>query len=204
LDPNYDIQVTVLDLDEDGVNEVLLSIGDGVSDMETAIFRVSSEGTEFVDAIWGQSYIQAAQRGKLHAPFGGQGLSNNYTYIDGVLYADEGNLDSAFGGTEAGPEEEYYAPDSTYDAYDYYDDSYIFPDSDWRMLTAGDLMYLDETQLRLARNEIYARHGYTFVSEDLQAYFGAKSWYMPLYDNAGIVLNDVETANVELIKQYEQ
>jgi hypothetical protein len=82
--------------------------------------------------------------------------------------------------------------------------AYVFPDSNSRYLTPEDLYYLDATQLRLARNEIYARHGYVFKIKDLQEYFGKQSWYVPLYDNDGIVLNKTEMANVELIKKYEQ
>jgi hypothetical protein len=85
-----------------------------------------------------------------------------------------------------------------------FDYNYIFADSDSRYLTSSDLYYLDATQLRLARNEIYARHGYVFKSKDLQEYFSNQSWYVPLYDNDRIVLSKTEMANVELIKTYEQ
>jgi hypothetical protein len=34
-----------------------------------------------------------------------------------------------------------------------------------------------KAKLRLMRNEIFARHGYIFKDQDLQAYFAGKSWY---------------------------
>ncbi len=58
-------------------------------------------------------------------------------------------------------------------------------------------------ELRLMRNEIYARHGYTFSSADLQKYFGAKPWYKPLGNNSAVKLSDIETFNVELLKNME-
>lgn len=57
--------------------------------------------------------------------------------------------------------------------------------------------------LRLMRNEIYARHGYTFSSADLQKYFGAKPWYKPLGNNSAVKLSDIETFNVELLRNME-
>ncbi|MGN1385559.1 MAG: YARHG domain-containing protein [Bacillus sp. (in: firmicutes)] len=79
---------------------------------------------------------------------------------------------------------------------------YILPDSDYRYLTYSDIAGLSKAELRIARNEIYARHGYIFKSEDLQDYFSSQAWYSPdpnYTDN----LSAVEKANVEFIKEYE-
>ena len=54
---------------------------------------------------------------------------------------------------------------------------YILPNSNTVKLTRADLQGLSLEQLRLARNEIYARHGTIFGPADLQQYFGSKSWY---------------------------
>ncbi|KFN01359.1 YARHG domain-containing protein [Bacillus clarus] len=79
---------------------------------------------------------------------------------------------------------------------------FFFPDSDIRKLTSADLRYLSKEQLKIARNEIYARHGYIFQTEDMQAYFSKQSWYRekPYYTGA---LSDIEAYNVELIKSKE-
>lgn len=45
---------------------------------------------------------------------------------------------------------------------------YILPDSDTRCLTEEDVAGLSEDEIRIALNEIYARHGRIFQSEDLK------------------------------------
>lgn len=58
---------------------------------------------------------------------------------------------------------------------------YILPDSDTRCLTEEDVTGLSEEEIRIALNEIYARHGRIFQSEDLNVYFASRSWYEPKY-----------------------
>ena len=80
---------------------------------------------------------------------------------------------------------------------------YIFP-SDRQYITEADMAGWNQKTALLARNEIYARHGYVFQTQEIQNYFAAKSWYTPnsSYDGSG--LNDVEKANVDTISAYEQ
>jgi hypothetical protein len=83
---------------------------------------------------------------------------------------------------------------------------YIIDGSDSRYLTDSDLDGLDADQLRLARNEIYARHGRRFNDEELQAYFDSKSWYSGTInpdDFTESMLNDYEIQNANLIKSRE-
>lgn len=47
----------------------------------------------------------------------------------------------------------------------------IVPASDDRYLQEADLVGLDKRMLRIARNEIFARHGYSFNSSDLRSHF---------------------------------
>jgi len=78
---------------------------------------------------------------------------------------------------------------------------FLFPDSDSRLLAEGDLKTLSKDELRLARNEIFARRGRYFNSPDLTARFSKFAWYVPrTWDPA---LNAVEKANVALIDRYE-
>ncbi|GAB6560836.1 TcaA 3rd/4th domain-containing protein [Bacillus mobilis] len=79
---------------------------------------------------------------------------------------------------------------------------FIFPDSDIRKLTSVDLAYVSKEQLKIARNEIYARHGHIFQTKDMQAYFSKQSWYRenPYFTGK---LTDIESYNVELIKSRE-
>ena len=41
----------------------------------------------------------------------------------------------------------------------------------------GDLMGLSASELKIARNEIYARHGKIFKDKILQEHFDKCSWY---------------------------
>ena len=83
-------------------------------------------------------------------------------------------------------------------------DLYILPTSNSEYLTEDDLRLYDEYYLRLARNEIYARHGYRFKDQGLQYYFNARSWYNPTTDNVPeSQLNEYEKANLDLILGME-
>lgn len=90
------------------------------------------------------------------------------------------------------------------------DDDYLLPDSDAALLTAEDLSGLSPSRLRLARNEIYARHGRTFQAADLQDYFNAQDWYVGIYSPeefdplADTLLNRYEAANLALIRAQEE
>jgi hypothetical protein len=78
---------------------------------------------------------------------------------------------------------------------------FIIPDSDRRILTASDLKSLSKEDLRIARNEIFARRGRYFEASDLKARFGRFSWYAPNTWNPK--LNSIEQANVKLMEQVE-
>lgn len=85
---------------------------------------------------------------------------------------------------------------------------FIIYDSDKRYLTTADLDRLTPEQLRLARNEIYARKGRMFYSDDLQNYFNSKSWYQPSIEpddfKDNIMFNSFERANAYFIADYER
>jgi hypothetical protein len=79
--------------------------------------------------------------------------------------------------------------------------SFVIPDSGRRMLTPADLAGLSAQQLKIARNEIFARHGRIFLGPALQAYFSAQPWYAPR--RGQVVLSPLEAANVALIRETE-
>lgn len=81
---------------------------------------------------------------------------------------------------------------------------YILPGSNSKYLTDSDLDGLSSSQLRLARNEIYARHGRTFNDSQLQAYFESKSWYKADPGFSESSLSECERANVTFIKEHEK
>ena len=83
---------------------------------------------------------------------------------------------------------------------------YIIWDSNIRYLTDAEVSALSLQQLNYARNEIYARRGYIFQSQELRDYFGSKYWYygtIPASQFSAAVFNSYEQANIELLKKYE-
>ena len=70
-------------------------------------------------------------------------------------------------------------------------------------LTEEDLKELDKARLRLMRNAVYARHGRTFKSVDLQSLWECYTWYKknPNYNDS--LLTDIDKYNIELIQKYE-
>lgn len=71
-----------------------------------------------------------------------------------------------------------------------------------RKLTEEDLKGLSSEQLRIMRNEIYARNGYIFQDRKLREYFMQKSWYSPV--TRDVSLTQIEQYNILFIKGYEE
>lgn len=83
--------------------------------------------------------------------------------------------------------------------------------SDWRypfaskkLLTSGDVVLFSKKELRVMRNEIWARHGYNFKSDDLKKRFAKVKAYKPIDDNNNVKLSDIEAINSELILHQEK
>ena len=58
-------------------------------------------------------------------------------------------------------------------------DGYVIPNSSEKAYSIAELraLGLNDAELCIARNEPYARMGYSFRNPGLQAYFNARSWY---------------------------
>lgn len=83
---------------------------------------------------------------------------------------------------------------------------YIIPDSSTRLLTESDVEGLSLKQINYAKNEIYARNGRKFNSNELQEYFNSKSWYNGTInpeDFTNDMLNSIEMRNVEFLSDKE-
>ncbi|MCD7734179.1 MAG: YARHG domain-containing protein [Clostridiales bacterium] len=84
---------------------------------------------------------------------------------------------------------------------------YLLPESSSRYLSESELYGLTALECRIARNEIYARHGMIFTTDEMKEYFGSKSWYQGTVESADFdisVFNEYELANIELIVAYEK
>lgn len=80
-------------------------------------------------------------------------------------------------------------------------DQYIFP-SDTTYLTREQLNTLTKTEIQYISNEIYARRGHIFTTEKWQNYFGGKTWYRATRTVRWADFNEIEKANLTLIKEY--
>ena len=84
---------------------------------------------------------------------------------------------------------------------------YIIPESSSRKLTKKDVKGKSARQLRIARNEIYARHGRLFVDQELQDYFDSKDWYLGYIEPEDFVeteeLSKLERRNALFIRKFE-
>ena len=78
-----------------------------------------------------------------------------------------------------------------------------FPQASERFLTASDLQYLSKEELKIMRNEIFARHGYIFQTQVMKTYFQNQSWYSPQHSNVNSLLTNIEQKNIALIQSYE-
>ena len=130
------------------------------------------------------------------------GITYKYYYNDFFILVVEENLGTVF-------------QIAIYDRINYYLDGdegeqnseYILPNSDSTYLSEADIEILSKDALKLARNEIYARHGRRFNDNALQEYFDSCSWYTGTIlpeDFSESVLNEYEKANRDLITNYEK
>ena len=81
---------------------------------------------------------------------------------------------------------------------------FILPFSNSRSITREDLTGLTEWQLKIARNEIYARHGREFVHQDLSCYFDKLPWYEINPEYSENDLSSLEISNAVFILNYEK
>ncbi len=127
-----------------------------------------------------------------------------------VVYGktDVANLQNLIGGestTEETTEETTEAETTGDTAAD--EDAYILPESDSRYYDYDEVCDMSVDELNLAIDEIYARHGRKFKTQEIQDYFDAQSWYIPGYDPDDFdaisddLLNDYEKENVKTLSQ---
>lgn len=129
------------------------------------------------------------------------------TNVQNLVNAEYGRAESGYQLDQPGYS---YAGIGSYTTYNCYASNltsdYIFWDSNIRYLGYNELAGMTLRQLCFARNEIYARRGYIFQSQELREYFGSKWWYHGSLTSSTFsssVFNDYEKANIELLRNYE-
>ena len=84
--------------------------------------------------------------------------------------------------------------------------AYIFPNSAIEYISYDDIKSKSNEELRIGRNEIYARHGRIFTSQDLQTYFSSQPWYNGTIQAdkfSDALLSTTELYNVQTISSVE-
>lgn len=80
-----------------------------------------------------------------------------------------------------------------------------FPCAALRALTIGQLSRLADVDLRIMRNEIYARRGLRFAGGgEMQQHFESKDWYHPEADNVSDRLTELDALNIAMIRRVEE
>lgn len=87
-----------------------------------------------------------------------------------------------------------------------YERDFIFYDANIRYLDETELYGMSPFECKLARNEIFARHGRKFSTAEIANYFNTKRWYAASIEPEDFdesCFNDFERKNIAMIKKYE-
>jgi hypothetical protein len=80
-----------------------------------------------------------------------------------------------------------------------------YPSASLKMLTSIDLMKFSKKELKIMRNEIFARYGYIFnPGGEMYKYFNSQEWYSPESNNVNKYLTAIELFNIRAIKERER
>ncbi len=99
-------------------------------------------------------------------------------------------------------EGQYEVGPTSYALGDYF--SGKFPHASSRMLVEAELLDLPKSELKIMRNEIFARYGYKFKpGGKMDSYFRQQGWYLAQHDDVNDFLTGIEKANIKLIRSLE-
>ena len=79
-----------------------------------------------------------------------------------------------------------------------------FPKASTTWLEVPDVENMLPEEIEMIRNEIYARHGYSFTNLKIRRVFDAKDWYVPMSVDIREELTDIEAQNIDLLYNYEE
>ncbi len=125
-------------------------------------------------------------------------------------------IDTSAASRYTGHSEREYIPESDIKGAfsgEYMNKDFILDFTSQRAVTDADLAGLSLAELRIARNEIFARHGRQFKDPLLNQWFYSKSWYLRLpckyapdyFDkNHPNPLSSLEAKNADYIMSYER
>jgi hypothetical protein len=78
-----------------------------------------------------------------------------------------------------------------------------YPEFSNRVVSPTEIAGLGCLELRIARNEIFARHGYQFRTQDLRQLFSMQPWYHPVSSDVSGELTSTEKKNIEALRAAE-
>jgi len=71
-------------------------------------------------------------------------------------------------------------------------------------LKKEDVENLSKGDLKIIRNTIYARHGYSFKNRPMRVFFDAQDWYIPTTADIKADFTKIEKDNIDLLLKYEK
>ena len=137
------------------------------------------------------------------------------TYTDNEYYGDGKDFEVVI--NEAAPEE---TPEEGAEAGQEAGSDYLCAVSNHRELREEDVTALqsqtveglpaDKGIIQMVINEMYARRGYQFGDEAIQAYFDSKAWYQEITDRTDDMdailadMSEIEKTNIDFLSTYVQ
>jgi hypothetical protein len=80
-----------------------------------------------------------------------------------------------------------------------------FPQASYLFLTKSELEKMSPSELKIMRNEVYARYGFIFsFNGEMDKYFKGQKWYSPKNTNVDKCMTDLEKQNIKLIQSIEK
>jgi hypothetical protein len=74
-----------------------------------------------------------------------------------------------------------------------------------KLLTTFDLAQSAKQELKIMRNEVFARYGYQFKKGGaMNSYFSKQKWYRPQHNNVDKFLTWLEKESIKIIQQEEK
>lgn len=126
--------------------------------------------------------------GNLFSSEGWSGRFVTYENTEGLLLFVKGYEDGQFG-SKIGEVQQHFSGD--------------YPEVSCRLLTESDLENRSKEELKIMRNEVFARYGWKFkAGGEMAEYFSKLAWYQ-VREIDGQFLSELEKRNLELIQQWE-
>ncbi len=85
--------------------------------------------------------------------------------------------------------------------FKYQANSGTYPEASKRKYTNDEISEFDKDELICIKNEIYAKHGYSFKNDSLSFLFSKFDWYSPVNLDIRHLLTEIELANLDVIQQ---